>query len=388
MKKYVFLLVLFIVVCGVGTLKLVKAVFYVPLEIEQKTEVVIEKFKDEHKIKELEDGVISNPFGDDDLVNILLIGLDSRVGETIGHCDAIQLITIDRKNKSVKITAVPRGTYSPLPPGKGSTSSDYYVSNACGLGGLDYGIKQIEKILGQKADYLVVVGFSEALGVLRNLNLPAISTLRWLRQRQIYAIGEPQRARDHSEFLKYLLINHVPLEPTRADTIWQYVIYKTVQTTLSFADVKALFSELSLMDLPNNQNRIQLAMRPSYAVQNIEYSPENIDEFLNKKLETVKKYLSTDDYSDASVDEIQEKLMFVIEEKKDDPDFIIWAFNNNVWLQIEDKEKRLSVQFDFIKKYTQTINNEEERNNLISDYILEMNQLGEFERAMQGEDLR
>ena len=42
----------------------------------------------------------ADPFGPDDIVNVLLIGLDSRLGQTNGHCDAIQLISINRKTVS------------------------------------------------------------------------------------------------------------------------------------------------------------------------------------------------------------------------------------------------------------------------------------------------
>jgi hypothetical protein len=44
------------------------------------------------------------------------------------------------------------------------------------------------------------------LGILRNLKLPTTDTLRWLRHRQGYAIGEPQRAHNHSTFLKQLIL--------------------------------------------------------------------------------------------------------------------------------------------------------------------------------------
>lgn len=117
-------------------------------------------------------------FDENNMVKILFIGLDTRIEQKNGHCDAIQLITIDNNTETIKITSVPRGTYSPLPPGVGATSTDYYVSNACGLVGLAYGVEQIEKILGAKADYLVVIGFSESLGIFRKLGLPTTETLQ------------------------------------------------------------------------------------------------------------------------------------------------------------------------------------------------------------------
>jgi hypothetical protein len=323
-------------------------------------------------------------FGPDDQVKILLIGVDKRAGQTSGHCDVIQLITIDRKKQTVNVTAVPRGTYSPLPPGKGATSSDYYVSNACGLGGLDYGIKQIEKILGQKEDYLVVVGFSEALGILRNLKLPTTETLQWLRHRQGYAIGEPQRAHNHSTFIKQMIIKYFGEKNNSLDKALQYVVYKIVKTDLSFAQTQSIADVLCSMDLIKKPERIQLAMRPAYTVQDIPYAPEKLGEYLDKMITPIKNRLSKDDYSGTPEATIEEKLLKMIDEKKADKEFMAWAYENNLWLQIETKEKRLCAQSDILGRYLEQISTSSDRQALISDYILEMENYGEEDWAATG----
>ncbi|MDO8499567.1 MAG: hypothetical protein Q7S66_02795 [bacterium] len=319
----------------------------------------------------------TDPFGEDGIVRILLIGLDKRAGQVDGNCDLIQLATIDKTKQSVVITAVPRGTYSPLPLGKGATSSDYYVSNACGLGGLEYGIKQIEKILGERADYVVVVGFSQTLGILRNLKLPTTQTLQWLRERHVYAIGEPQRARDHSTFLKYLLTKFVPTDISPADEATQYIMYKTVQTDLSFSETKTLVTTLSAMDLANHPERVLLSMRPAHSVQDIQYIPENLGAYLDATVGPLSNVLSKNDYSGDSTAETQTQLLKIMADKKSDPDFIVWAWQNNLWLQIEDDQTRLSVQFDFLSSYLPLVSTTAERQSIISDYILEMENRGE-----------
>ncbi|KKQ78762.1 MAG: Cell envelope-related transcriptional attenuator [Parcubacteria group bacterium GW2011_GWC2_38_7] len=329
----------------------------------------------------------ADPFGVDNKVSILFLGLDKRAGQVDGHCDAIQFITIDKAKQTINITAVPRGTYSPLPPGKAVLATDYYVSNACSLGGLEYGIDQIEKILGQKADYIVTVGFSEVLGILRNLKLPTTETLQWLRLRQSFAIGEPQRARDHSTFLKYLLTKYVSADNSAVDKILQYIIYKTVQTDLTFAETQTIIKELSTMDLANHPTRIQLSMRPAYEVQDIAYIPENLDDYLNRMLGPVKQYLSPDDYSEITIEQKQANLMKAINEKKNDPEFIAWVYENKLWLQIENNEDRLRVQFDFLKKYLELNSVKDKKEEIILDYILEMENRGEAEWLDKGRDL-
>lgn len=336
---------------------------------------------------ETEKSELTDPFGEDGIARILLIGLDRRAGDTKGHCDAIQLITIDKNKQGVTITAIPRGTYSPLPSGEKHLPSDYYVSKACEAGGLEYGVKQIEKILGAKADYLVVLGFSEALGIFRNLGLPTTETLAWLRHRQGYAIGEPQRAHNHSTFIKQMMIKYVPEKESVVNQALQYIIYKTVQTDLSFGEVRAIVDALFAMDVKNNSGRISLLMRPAYVVQDIPYAEEYLGEYLDKIINPIKDRLPENSYVGLSEEEAQAKLLEVIDEKKDDQEFISWAFLNNLWLQIEDKDARLGAQYNIISKYATSLSEKSERESILADYILEMENYGEEEWAEKGKDL-
>lgn len=331
----------------------------------------------------------SDPFGEDGTVRILLLGLDKRVGQTNGHCDVIQMVSIDKVKEHVTITAVPRGTYSPLPPGAGTTSSDYYVSNACAFGGIEYGITQIEKIVGYTADYVVIVGFSETLGILRSLRLPTTETLQWLRQRHVYQIGEPQRAHNHSTFIKKMLIDYIPDEPSKIDTVLHYIIYKIVQTDLTFDEAETIVRELSRIQLAHHPDNISLTMRPAHTVADIPYIPSELNEYLEKTMDPIKNRLSRDDYSGNDTEAIQEQLRTMIIEKKDDPAFIAWAFENNLWLQIENETERLSFQYECIERYLATRPEIDfsQRKTLISDYILEMEHGGFTEWVERGKKL-
>ncbi|MCX6782138.1 MAG: LCP family protein [Candidatus Magasanikbacteria bacterium] len=345
---------------------------------EEKRNQAIEDIIDSRRLLISEDGKGDDPFGEDKVARVLLIGLDSRIGQESGHCDAIQLITIDNNTSTVSITAVPRGTYSPLPPGKGTTSSDYYVSNACGLGGLEYGITQIEKILGVKADYLVVVGFSEATGILRNLRLPTTETLQWLRHRQGYAIGEPQRAHNHSTFLKQMMIKFVPTKISKLDTALEYIVFKLLKTDLSFTQANKILDAISAMDIANHPEKVQLFMRPLYPVQDIPYDPEGIEKYLDQTLGPIKHLLNKADYSGVQEETVQAKLLGVIDENKNNSEFISWAYKNNLWLQIEDDNMRLNAQYDILVSYLVLLPDKQEREFVIADYILEMENRGEI----------
>ncbi|MFH1253430.1 MAG: hypothetical protein V1664_03830 [Candidatus Uhrbacteria bacterium] len=340
----------------------------------------------ETRLQAQQGGEDANPFDENGTLRILLLGLDSRSGSTIGHCDAIQFIEINKTKQTVNITAVPRGTYSPL-PGTSHLPSDYYVSNACGLGGLDYGITQIENILGQKADYVAMVGFSEALGAFRLLGLPTTETLQWLRLRQSYAIGEPQRAHNHSTFLKQLLVKFTPTAASKLDTVWEYLLYQLVDTDLSFKQVQTIVTEFSAMDLTNHSERIGLFMKPAYLVEEIPYNSENLDKYLSAMLDPISEQIPEGAYTGISEAEEQQKIMDLINAGLENSEFVNRAFEQKLWWQIDDEATRESVHFALLSKYLLTISDEEIYKNTLADYIIEMEAIGQTEWAAAGRDL-
>jgi len=328
-------------------------------------------------------GESEDPFGDDDFVRVLFIGLDNRAGEEHGHCDAIQMIEIDREKETVVITAVPRGSYAPLPPGKGTTSTDYYLSNSCALGGLEYGIENIERILQKDADFIVVVGFSEAFGILRQFDLPPTETVQWLRNRQGYAIGEPQRAHNHSTFLKHALTSYLPDDVSVFSKALQYIVYTRLQTDLSFPQGEAIVKAFIAMDLHEHPERITLAMKPWYPVQDIMFDPESIEEHLKETVGRISGWLSKKDYSGMSKEEVQQQLLLTIDEQKEDEAFVLWAYEHDLWLQIEDDDSRQQVQWRIMTSYLDMIETEQ-REEILADYILEMEHLGLSEWEEKG----
>ena len=391
MKKKVIIILIIIISC-LGLLLLAKAVLWYKAYASEREFIktqnqAIENIIDSRRIENSEE-TTTDPFGEDGVVHVLFVGLDKRAGQEAGHCDAIQLISIDTNDiGKITITAVPRGTYSPLPPGKGTTSTDYYVSNACGLGGLDYGINQIEKILGVESDYLAVVGFSETMGILRYLHLPTTETLQWLRNRHGYTIGEPQRAHNHSTFIKQMIIKFVPTTQTKLNTALQYLVYNLIKTDLSFEQTQKILDTVSTMDIANHPEKIQLTMRPFYSVQDISYDPENVTEYLEQTLGPIAHLLSKDDYSNLSEETVQANLLSIIEKNKNNPEFISWAYENNFWLQIEDNEQSLAVQFDLLKDYLPLLSDSSKRQSILADYILEMENRGESVWQTKGKDL-
>lgn len=388
MRKKIILIIIVATAVALGSWLSTKAVLsYRTRQTEKKAQEIRDKaIEDIITAHSNTNSTSTDPFGEDRIVRILFIGLDKRIGDQNGHCDMIQLITIDNKLQSVNITALPRGTYSPLPAGKGTTSSDYYVSNACGLGGLDYGIKQIEKILGVKADYLVIVGFSETIGILRNLKLPTTETIQWLRNRHGYAIGEPQRAHNHSTFIKQMMIKYAPTKTTPLDKALQYIVYKLVKTDLSFAQTEKIIDTISAMDITNHPEKITLSMRPLYPYKDISYDPEKINQNLEETLGPIKHFLSKEDYSGVTTATLQARLLDTIEKNKTNPEFVSWAYNNNLWLQIDNQNQSLTTQFSLLTSYLPSLE-KTKIESVLTDYILEMKNRGESIWEQKGRNL-
>lgn len=382
-------LVLVSIVTGVLIL-----VFFGIWQFNKKTTLVLGKqqgqdlseFLEQRKTDRFTTNVEVDVFGEDNVVKILVIGLDNRVGETTGHCDAIQFIEINKVKATVDITAVPRGTFARL-PGSGHQPSDYYLANACAVGGVQYGVSEIERVTGIKADYLVFVGFSEVVGILRHLSLPTTETLQFLRQRQGYAIGEPQRAHNHSTFLKHLLVNYLPSETSSVDLPFQYLLYSFTRTDMSFNEARMLYESLVAMKLSDSAGKIKLHMRPAYAVADIPYDPTTVGDYVDNILSVISPYLPEHTYTGKTMAEVQQTLLQVIADNKNDEEFINWSHNNQLWLQIDDLEEREKAHYEIVEAYVKSLNDRGEAQEVISDYILEMEYLGLIDWADKGKIL-
>ncbi len=343
------------------------------------TQVVAER---EAKLEE-EIGEVA--FGNEKIINVLVLGLDSRKGNNEPHCDAIHMFSLDIENWTIIVTSVPRGTYAYIPPGT-YEPNQYYLANACSFAGLDYGITQIEKIVGVKADYVVTAGFSQVIGILRIFDLPTTSSLQWLRHRQSYAIGDPQRSHNQAVFMKDLIVNY--LDKFRSD--WgvpmEYLLYKTVDTDMDFKVARALLDGYVASEIDKRPDDIVLQMKPYYATVDYHFDPENADEQVDILLNYVRPFLTEDDLSDRSIESIQRELDSYLEKRLLSDDPVEDIVDKQLWLQIEDHDRREYFHYEFMLLSLEGLS-DEEAVNVVTDYILEKSTLGEEESAQKGQDL-
>lgn len=323
------------------------------------------------------EGGTPQDFGSNDEVVVLLLGLDSRKGDENPHCDAIHFFTLNLKSGTIKITTVPRGTYAYIP---GSHApSEYYLSNACAFEGIDYGIAQIEKVAGIKHDYLVEVGFSQTLGILRLFDLPTTTTLQWLRHRQSYAIGEPQRSHNQAVYMKDMIVAQLHRFRDDFSVSMQYILFKTVDTDLDFPTVRALLEVYLDAKIDEHPELITLEMKPFYPVVDYHLDTENPDAQVQALIDYLKPHLSHEDLSARTMESIQAELIAYILERSDSTESIADLADKQLWLQIEDDEVREDLHYRVVEKYVTELNAVDQQLAIdyLSQYILELETLGQ-----------
>lgn len=315
-------------------------------------------------------------FGTDSQINILALGLDSRKEGLERHCDAIHMVTLDLSDWSILITSVPRGTYAPLPPGREYLETDYYVSNACAFGGLDYGIAQIEKISGIKADYVATVGFSQALGIFRTLNLPTTETLQWLRHRQSYAIGDPQRSQNQAVFMKDIALKLLGDDGISSTML--HILYTLVDTDLDFKSAQALYDAYRASGIAERPEDIDLTMKPFYETQEYHYDPDNADAQVDALVDSLKGRLSAEDLSYKTAEELQDELEAYMRESLASTASVEHVYEEQLWRQLDDDAAREELHFRFMEKYVRELRDTDHDKavEVVTDYILEKQYYG------------
>lgn len=325
------------------------------------------------------------PFGADDEINVLVLGIDSRKEGDEQHCDAIHMLTVNTTDWTTTITSVPRGTYAYIPPGN-YEETDYYIANACAFAGLEYGIEQIERIIGVKHDYVVTVGFSQTYGILRALDLPTVESLQWLRHRRSYQIGDPQRSHNQAVFMKDLATRFLD---NGLSLPMLYLLYSFVDTDMDFATVRALHDGLVASGVASRPDDIALVMKPEFETVDMHLDFENPDAQIEALLDRIRSVTSKEDLADRTIDDIQDELVAYLEDALVADDDLARALEEQLWRQVVDDALRERLHFAFVEAYAGELLaiDRDAAIQLIADYILEKQTLGLLAWEQQGRDL-
>ncbi len=313
-------------------------------------------------------------------INILLLGLDARKSATTSpHCDAIHLFTLDLDKMTVDITSVPRGTYTYIPPGT-YAPNQYYLGNACELAGHEYTIKQIEKILGVKADHIIKVGFSQTLGVLRVFSLPTTESLRWLRNRQSFRVGDPQRSHNQAMFMRDVLLQKIDTLKNPALLPLLKIAYSYTETDIDFTSLYVLLKAYQDSGLAQHPERIRLHLKSKVAVADYHFDFKDPQKFLDTF--TTPALVRTSTLSQAQV---QQDIITYLEKRLIGKQSIQDVVQKQLWLQIDDEATRERLHFASISKQITETADPHEQAYILDAYIFEQKALGQLEWAEKGQ---
>lgn len=100
------------------------------------------------------ESVASQPMGEDGVINILLIGSDSRDGSADGRSDAMILLSVSSHSKRIYMTSLLRDMYVEIPGHQGNR-----LNAAYSLGGPELLMETVEENLDVTVNRYVVVNF-------------------------------------------------------------------------------------------------------------------------------------------------------------------------------------------------------------------------------------
>jgi hypothetical protein len=142
-------------------------------------------------------------------INILLIGLDARLGRDRGRADALHLCTIAGDQSRVTITSIPRGTPYELGYENPSANIISSVRSARGRDALLRAVAKLSRI--GSVPYFVEVGFSQAIGILRLFGYAdPMQELQALRTRKGYTRGDVDRSINQGRFIRRAIPRLLP----------------------------------------------------------------------------------------------------------------------------------------------------------------------------------
>jgi len=194
-------------------------------------------------------------------LNVLLLGIDARQGETMARSDTIILASVDQKSKQVALLSIPRDTRVSI-PGYGMDK----INSASVYGGPELSMKVVSELLGIQVKNYVLVNFSgfedivDALGgvtldVEQNMyhwdedyeinlkkgvqRLDGNKALQYVRYRD-YPLGDIERTQHQQKFL--VALGKEMLQPSTITKLPKLVteINRYVKTNLSATELYTL----------------------------------------------------------------------------------------------------------------------------------------------------
>lgn len=222
------------------------------------------------------------------VVNMLVTGVDARLGEGGGRADANHLVRFFLDSGCVEIISIPRGTAADA--GFPDTTTFNMLANVRTAKGQSGYFKAVAEIAGiTKVDYWVEFGFSQALGLLELMGYRdnASSTLRVLRSRKAYATGDYQRTYNQGQFIRQALLRTFDKTDDFLGQLAMRAALAIVETNLTYETTQGLLDELRRHGFSSQaKDRVWVRVKPE------EISHFQVFDFDSTKVAALDKQIS------------------------------------------------------------------------------------------------
>ncbi len=295
-------------------------------------------------------------------INIVVCGVDTRIGEGTPHADANHVISLLVDSGRIEIISVPRDTPADAGYAVDSTKALInplnIIANVRARRGMHSYQRELQRITGlNEIPYYVEVGFSQALGIIEFLGYKEPQqTLRVLRSRKAHTGGDFQRVYNQGQFIAQSIKNHIH----RFDGVFGDVLLRTgllfVNTNLSASEAKGIIENLrshGFLQSPEKNISVRLEPRVRIRFQAIDFSNSAEVDSLHAKIDRLARVLIKQDSTSVHIDSVYAKkllwshLIASVADSTHPRDVIRRLqrpFEQRAWMQVADTAERTEIR--------------------------------------------
>ena len=287
------------------------------------------------------------------VVNVLITGIDSRLGQKSARADANHLVRFFLDSGCIEIISIPRGTFAMIR--KGDTSGGNIIANVRSIFGQERYIREITKIAKVKSiDYYIEFGFSQAMGIIELLGYKdnAASTLRVLRSRKAFTTGDHQRSYNQGQFIRQAILKVFDQTDDLVGKVGIRAALALANTNLSYDATQYLLDELRKHGFSSiGYERIWVRMKPNYLSQmkHLNFDSANVEQLESGIEKKVKGMLDGDRKTpEGYAKRLQSLVKKAAVDSAKSPARVINAlafpFQQKAWMQVKDKQERIQLR--------------------------------------------
>ena len=300
------------------------------------------------------------------VVNVLITGIDSRLGQKSARADANHIVRFFLDSGQIEIISIPRGTFAMIR--KGDTTGGNIIANVRSIYGQERYIKEVKKIAGiSSIDYYIEFGFSQAMGIIELLGYDdnSASTLRVLRSRKAFATGDHQRSYNQGQFIRQAILKVFDRTDGMLGQIGIRAALALASTNLSYDATSYILSELKNHGFSSaSSQKIWVRMKPNYlaSMKLFNFDSSNVHA-IEKQIEKKVKYMIADS-SRKTPAGYERRIKHLVKKVSADTakspirviNALAFPYKQKSWLQIKDKSERLIVRNSICNMLIQAYN--------------------------------